>query len=55
VRADGTRAGFIDGGVWIETLAHENTYDGGHLNHGGKRAAAAELLDVLSDVIEGAA
>jgi hypothetical protein len=49
---DGTLAGFIAGGSMIETLAPNNTEDGSHLNQRCQRAAAENLLDVLSDVIE---
>jgi hypothetical protein len=49
---DGMLTGFTAGGCMIETLAPHNTYDGGHLNARCQRAAAAALLDVLSDVIE---
>jgi len=53
-QADGTVAGFTIGGCMIETLAEQNTYDGGHLNTRCETAAAETLLDVLSDVIEAA-
>jgi hypothetical protein len=49
---DGMVSGFTAGGCMIETLAQDNTYDGGHLNARCQRAAATVLLDVLSDVIE---
>jgi hypothetical protein len=49
---DGTLARFIAGGSMIETLAQHNTEDGSHLNARCQRAAAENLLDVLSDVIE---
>jgi hypothetical protein len=52
-RADGTLASFTMSGALIETLAPENTYDGGHLAPRGERAAAHALLDVLAGVIEG--
>jgi lysophospholipase L1-like esterase len=51
---DGTLAGFSAGGRLIETLARHNTDDGSHLNARCQRAAAEELLDVLSDAIEAA-
>jgi hypothetical protein len=51
---DGMVAGFTAGGCTIETLAPNNTYDGGHLNARCQRAAATALLDLLSDVIEAA-
>ncbi len=49
---DGVVAGFTAGGCMIETLAPDNTDDGGHLNARCQRAAAEALLDLLSDVIE---
>ena len=51
---DGTLAGFTAGGCMIETLASDNTDDGSHFNARCQRAVAETLLDVLSDVIEGA-
>ena len=53
-RPDGTVTGFTANGAMIETLAPDNTNDGGHLNMRCQRAAAEALLDVLSDVIEAA-
>jgi hypothetical protein len=50
---DGLVAGFNVGGSMIETLASENTADGTDLNVRCGRVAAAALLDVLSDAIEG--
>jgi hypothetical protein len=52
---DGTLAGFIAGGSVIETLAQHNTDDGSHLNARCRRAAAENLLDVLSGAIEAVA
>ncbi len=51
-RANGTHESVMIGGVQIETLARENTYDGGHLNPRGQRAVASTLLELLSTVIE---
>jgi hypothetical protein len=51
---DGMVAGFTASGCMIETLAPQNTYDGDHRNARCENAAAENLLDVLSDVIEGA-
>jgi len=45
---DGSRSYFTRGGEIIYTLAAEYASDGGHLNEAGRRAAAAELLQVLS-------
>ena len=47
-RPDGTRAFFVAGSDTVYTLAPELTDDGGHLNAAGRRAAALELLSVLS-------
>lgn len=52
-RPDGTVATFMSRGAPVETLAPENTYDGGHLTPRCQLAAAEALLDVLADVIEG--
>lgn len=52
-RPDGTVAMFMSQGSAIETLAPENTYDGGHLTPQCQLAAAEALLDVLADVVEG--
>ena len=52
-RPDGTLAGFMSRGALVETLAPENTYDGGHLTPECQLAAAEELLNVLADVIDG--
>lgn len=49
-RDDGSRAFFVAGSDTVYTLAPERTDDGGHLNATGRRAAAIELLAVLSDV-----
>lgn len=35
-------------GAAVPVLAHEWTYDGGHLNEAGRRRAAAAFLDVLA-------
>jgi hypothetical protein len=53
-KPEGGVAGFTAGGVMIETLAPHNTHDGLHLTPQCERTAATALLDVLSDVIEGA-
>ncbi|PYP52915.1 MAG: hypothetical protein DMD39_06040 [Gemmatimonadetes bacterium] len=50
-RSDGSRAGFVINGQTIETLAPENTRDGGHLNTRGQRIVASELLNVLAGAI----
>ena len=47
-RPDGSRAFFVAGSDTVYTLAPEFTDDGGHLNAAGRRAAALELLSVLS-------
>ena len=52
-RPDGTLAGFMSRGSLVETLASENTYDGGHLTPECQLVAAEELLNVLADVIDG--
>ena len=51
-RPDGTLSTFPVEGALVETLAGENTYDGGHLNLRGQRVAAAALMDAIADVIE---
>jgi hypothetical protein len=53
-RQDGKSAAFSSGGDSIETLARDNSYDGTRLTDGCRRIAASTLLDVLSNVIEGA-
>lgn len=50
-RPDGSRALFVAGGDTVYTLAPELTDDGGHLNAAGRRAAAMELLSVLSGAV----
>jgi len=50
-RTDGSRALFVAGGDTVYTLASELTDDGGHLNAAGRRAAAMELLAVLSQAV----
>lgn len=50
-RADGSRTLFVAGGDTVYTLAPELTDDGGHLNAAGRRAAAMELLSVLSGAV----
>ena len=49
--SDGNRAGFVINGQTIETLAPENTRDGGHLNTRGQRLVASELLNILAQAI----
>jgi hypothetical protein len=53
-RPDGSRAQFVAGGDTVYTLAPELTDDGGHLNAAGRRAAAMELLSVLSRTVAAA-
>ena len=52
-RPDGRVATFMSHGSPIETLAVENTYDGGHLTARCQMIAAEALLNVLAEVIEG--
>jgi hypothetical protein len=47
-RPDGSLAGFTTGAKRIETLAPENTCDGGHLNPRCERVTAEALLEVLA-------
>lgn len=47
-RPTGSRTFFTAGSDTVYTLAPELTDDGGHLNAAGRRAAAIELLSVLS-------
>ena len=49
-RPDGSRAAFTLASDTIYTLAPDLTDDGGHLNAAGRRAAAVELVSVLSAV-----
>ena len=51
-RPDGSIERFAFGGAFIETLAAENTTDGCALGPTCRNVAAAELLEVLADVIE---
>jgi hypothetical protein len=53
-RPDGTVSTFTSHGSPVETLAPENTYDGGHLTPSCQLVAAEALLNVLADVIEAA-
>jgi lysophospholipase L1-like esterase len=53
-RPDGSRAYFVAGSDTVYTLAPELTDDGGHLNAAGRRAAALELLAVLSATVRNA-
>jgi lysophospholipase L1-like esterase len=48
MRADGSRSTVAHGGRRIPTLAAEHTDDGGHLNAGAQRAAAAAFLETLA-------
>jgi hypothetical protein len=48
----GARGAFVSDGQTIETMAFENTQDGGHLNARGQRIVASELLNVLAKVLE---
>lgn len=50
-RPDGRRSGFRRGGVTVYTLAPEYTVDGGHLNEGGRRRAAAAFVHALADAL----
>lgn len=50
-RADGTRSVFHSRGQRVQTLAEENSTDGGHLNGGGRRIVAAALLDAITTAI----
>ena len=50
-RRDGTLARFKTADTWIETLASENTSDGGHITPECQLTAAAALLDVLVEAI----
>ena len=50
-QVDGSPSYFMADGERIETLAAENTYDGGHLNTTGRRAAATALLDAVAHAI----
>jgi hypothetical protein len=52
-RPDGSIERFAFGGAFIETLAPQNTSDGYALAPACRTVAAAELLEVLADVIEG--
>ena len=47
---DGSRSFFMRGNERIYTLAPELTFDGGHLNEAGRRAAAGQMLLVLSQL-----
>lgn len=53
-RPDGTFSTFMWRGSAIDTLAAENTYDGGHLSPSCQLVAAEALLNLLADVIEAA-
>jgi hypothetical protein len=50
-RPDGTLATFKTADAWIETLASENTSDGGHITPECQLTAAAALLNVLVEAI----
>jgi hypothetical protein len=50
-RRDGSRSFVVANGDTVHTLAPELTDDGGHLNAAGRRAAALELLSVLSAAV----
>lgn len=52
-RDDGSRAGFLRHGEWIDVMAPEHSSDGGHLSPRGARKVAAGLLDVLAGVATG--
>ena len=47
-RDDGSRAGVLRRGEWIDVMAPAHTSDGGHLSARGARRAAAALLDALA-------
>lgn len=49
-REDGSRAGFLRRGEWIDVLVPEYTHDGGHLRQHAARRVAAGLLDALAAV-----
>jgi hypothetical protein len=53
MRANGDWSTFASGNQQIETLALENTRDGGHLNPRGQRMAAKGLLNALALALEG--
>ena len=50
-RPDGSRAFVVTEGDTVYTLAPELTDDGGHLNAAGRRAAAIEMISVLSKAV----
>lgn len=52
-RDDGSRAGFLRHGEWIDVMAPEHSSDGGHLSARGARKAAAGLLDALAAAAAG--
>jgi hypothetical protein len=49
---DGSRSSFTKGGTTYYSLVPDYTDDGGHLNEKGKRAAAQELLILLSKLVQ---
>lgn len=50
-RADGTRSVFSSKGQRVQSLAPDNSADGGHLNAQGRRVVAAALLDAIATAI----